>query len=93
MPGHQVGYAVLRGKGSIGGLDRKKNLPIFRILSHALAAKPFPLTVLPIGQLDAVGLFTEKTKLQLFLACMHNTGEGKEGEGRIFSLTGFNWKK
>ena len=62
VPSHQVGHAVLRRKGSIGGLDRKKNFPIFFMLSHALAAEPFPFTVVPIGQLEAVGLFTKETK-------------------------------
>ena len=62
MPGHQVGHAVLRGKGSIRGSKGKEDLPIFPILGHALAAEPFPLTVVPIGELEAVGLFTKETK-------------------------------
>ena len=53
MPSPQVGHAVLRGKGSIGGLDRKKNFSLLRITGFALDAEPFPLTFLPIGQLDA----------------------------------------
>ena len=74
IPGHEIFDSMLRGNGTVGGLDRKMNLSLLRLTGYALDAKPFPFAVLPIGQLDAPGVFVEETELKLFLSRMNHSG-------------------
>lgn len=74
IPGYEIFDSMLRGNGTVRGLDRKMNLSVLRLTGYALDAKPFPFAVLPICQLDAPRVFVEETELKLLLSRMNHSG-------------------